>query len=201
MSAGRGSKAGPENPVLVGRISAVYGIKGWVKVHSFTAPESNILDYRPWWLTQGDGWQKLVCDQYRGSGPGANSTGRRAAKPGRARVVHLVGVDDREQAKLYCQRDIYVSGEQLAVLPEGEFYWHQLLDFAVYSRGSDAESGGVRLGTVESLLETGANDVLVVKGDGESGDRRERLIPYIDGVVLNIDPASRRIDVAWDPEF
>lgn len=180
--------------MLVGTVTAVYGVKGWVKVKSYTAPESNILDYQPWWLTQGESWQKLVCDQAQGNGRASGS--RR-----KALVVHLAGVDDRERAKTYCQRDIYISSEQLADLPKGEYYWHQLLGFVVYSQTPGCAQSSVRLGSVETLLETGANDVLVVAGDKDSSDRRERLIPYIDGVVLDIDPEARRINVDWDPEF
>ena len=207
MSADQKNLMAPENPVLAGRITIVYGVKGWVKVFSYTEPMSNILQYQPWWLRQGDAWQRLECDQHQGN----SSKGKKPLS------VHLVGVDDRDQAKTYCQRDIYISGGQLAVLPEGEFYWHQLLGFAVYSQYQEPQQIEVqsevqleirpelqpelRLGVVKSLLETGANDVLVVAGDKDSVDKGERLIPYIDNVILSIDPESRRIDVDWDPEF
>lgn len=187
MNADHQDLTGPDNPVLAGRITTVYGVKGWVKVFSHTEPVSNLLTYQPWWLREGNVWQRVECDQSR--------------QGGKTLSVHLVGVDDREQARAYCQRDIYISGGQLAVLPEGEFYWHQLLDFAVYSVPPQSEQPGVRLGRVSSLLETGANDVLVVTGDKESVDQKERLIPYVDHVILAIDSAARRIDVDWDPEF
>jgi len=62
-------------------------------------------------------------------------------------------------------------------------------------------SQGIRLGYVDSLMETGANDVLVVKGDDQSLDQEERLIPYIDQFVLNVDLGAGKIEVDWDPAF
>jgi 16S rRNA processing protein RimM len=79
-----------------------------------------------------------------------------------------------------------------------DFYWHQLVGLQVFSQEQDVEQ---RLGVVESLLETGANDVLVVKGDRDSIDREERLIPYSDEFVLKVNLPNHRIDVVWDPKF
>ena len=210
MNAERRNSIGPENPVLVGRITTVYGVKGWVKVHSYTEPAGNIWGYQPWWLRQDGAWQRVECDQHLGGhssasegskGDSAKRPSLKSRKGNKALAGHLLGVDDRELAKQYCQRDIYISGGQLATLSEGEFYWHQLTGFSVYSVYPDRQATVVRLGVVKSLLETGANDVLVVVGDGESMDQRERLIPYIDSVILSVDSESGRIDVDWDPEF
>ncbi len=227
VSAGKTGSNKPENPILVGRVTTVFGVKGWVKVDSYTDLATNIIEYQPWWLQQDSIWQRIECDEYQIGGGGKNSPGTH--RPGenpseknhlgkdKARHknlrVHLAGVDDREEAREYCQQDIYITGEQLPTLAENEFYWHQLVGFSVYSQycptdEKHAEAGQEagqqvkqRLGVVKSLLETGANDVLVVVGDRESGDWRERLIPFIDGVVLAISLDSQRIDVDWDPEF
>lgn len=171
----------PIDPVVVGRITAVHGVKGWVKIHSFTEPGGNIFDYQPWWLKIADHWQKLKVTEQRSTAKGL--------------MVHLAEIDDRDQARAYCQRDICVAKAQLPVLANGQYYWHQLEGMLVVT------SQGVRLGIVDSLMETGANDVLVVKGDDRSLDQEERLIPYIDQFVLNVDLGVGKIEVDWDPAF
>jgi 16S rRNA processing protein RimM len=88
-----------------------------------------------------------------------------------------------------------------ALLPDligNEYYWHQLVGLEVVSVLQDGTS---RLGVVDSLLETGANDVLVIKGDFDSLDREERLIPYSNEFVKSIDLEKQIITVVWDPEF
>ncbi|WP_237058808.1 ribosome maturation factor RimM [Microbulbifer sediminum] len=168
--------------VTVGRITAVYGVRGWVKVHSFTEPMDNILQFHDWWLQAGDGWEPLQIDGGRRHGKGL--------------IVHIKGVDDRDLAARFCQRDIAVSRAQMPSLAEGEYYWHQLEGLAVVSRFGGAEQD---LGTVERLMETGANDVLVVRG-GKDG--RERLIPFLPGeFITDIDLDAGVITVDWDPEF
>lgn len=171
----------PVDPVIVGRITTVHGIKGWVKVHSFTQPEGNIVGYQPWWLKTTDGWQLIEIDQHRDTAKGM--------------MVHLVGVDDRDKARQYCQRDIAVERTNLPALESGEYYWHQLQGLTVVT------TEGVRLGQVSSMMETGANDVLVVQGDADSLDQQERLIPYVEQFVLGIDLDAREIKVDWDPDF
>lgn len=171
----------PIDPVTVGRITTVHGVRGWVKVHSFTEPEDNIVSYRHWWLKMPEGWLQLEIDQHRGSAKGL--------------LVHLKGVDDRDVARLYCQRDIVVEKAEMPELAAGEYYWHQLEGLSVVT------TEGVRLGRVDKLMETGANDVLVVVGDADSLDRQERLIPYVEQFVLDVDLNARQIEVDWDPEF
>ncbi|WP_461516685.1 ribosome maturation factor RimM [Porticoccus sp.] len=171
----------PIDPVTVGRITTVHGIKGWVKVHSFTQPEDNIVGYQPWWLKTTDGWEMIEIDQCRATAKGL--------------MVHLVKVDDRDQARQYCQRDIAVERANLPSLETGEYYWHQLQGLTVVT------TEGVKLGKVSSLMETGANDVLVVEGDADSLDQQERLIPYVEQFVLGVDLDAREIKVDWDPDF
>lgn len=174
----------PVDPVAVGRITGVYGIKGWVKIHSSTAPLENIFDYQPWWIQARAGWQALKIVEQR--------------RQGRGLVARIAGIDDRDQAQEICQQDILVSRSQFSNLSPGEFYWSELLGLAVYSRLGDTR---VRLGKVAGFMETGANDVLVVRGDATSCDRRERLIPYADQYVLHTDLAGGEMIVAWDPAF
>ena len=171
-------------PLVVGRISAVYGVRGWVKVICLYPTGRNFTGYQPWLVDKDGRLQSIQVDEWKNHGDGL--------------VAHLKTIDDRDVARDWCLKDIRVDAALLPELTENEFYWHQLQDLVVYSQYGNTER---RLGVVLSLLETGANDVLVVKGDAESIDRRERLIPYSDQYVLNIDLGAQRIDVTWDPDF
>lgn len=178
-----------ERRVTVGRIVSVHGVKGWVKVRSFTEPEENIVKYRPWWLQMPRGWRLVDIDDFRRQGKGL--------------IAHIAGVDDRDKAALYCQRDIAVDKTQFPALATEEYYWHQLEGLTVVTkRGPGVDRvGGIVLGRVTQLLKTGANDVLVVKGGSDSLDRRERLIPYADQYISKVDLDAGEIEVDWDPEF
>jgi 16S rRNA processing protein RimM len=173
-----------QGTLVVGRISAVYGVRGWVKVMSFTEKTSKILDYQPWLVDKEGRLESIQVDEWKNHGDGL--------------VVRFKGIDDRDVARSWCLKDIRVDAALLPELSDSEFYWHQLENLVVYNHFKNTEE---RLGVVTSLLETGANDVIVVKGDVESIDRRERLIPYSKQYVLKIDLGAQRIDVTWDPDF
>lgn len=173
------------NLVNVGRITAVFGIKGWVKVHSYTDPQENLFEYHPWFLKTAHGVKKIEIDE---------------AKPhGDSFVAHIVGVDNRDLAMEFTAVDIAIERDLLPELDAGEYYWSQLEGLAVFTQFSGTPQ---RLGVVSKLFETGANDVLVVAGDAESLDDRERLIPYVPGqFVISVDIEAREMIVDWDPEF
>lgn len=167
---------------VIGRITSVFGVKGWLKVFSYTDPKEGILNYPDW---------TLVLDGKRI--PARLEEGRRQ---GQAIVVRLKGIDDRDLARTYCGAEVTVSRAELPELPEGEFYWFQLEGLEVFTVDDEC------LGKVHHLIETGANDVLVVQATANSIDQRERLIPYLpDQVVLSVDLAAQRMVVDWDPEF
>lgn len=173
------------NLVNVGRITAVFGIKGWVKVHSYTEPQDNLFNYRPWLLKTPHGIKEIEIDEARPHGD--------------AYVAHIKGVDDRNLAETFTKCDIAVGREELAELDDGEFYWHQLEGLRVVSQ---FEGQQLDFGVVSKILETGANDVLVVQGDSQSMDQKERLVPYVPGqFVLSVDLDAATILVDWDPEF
>ncbi len=114
-------------------------------------------------------------------------------------TVHFEGVDDRDDAGLYTLCDIAVERSQFASLESGEFYWHQLIGLSVVS---EFEGKRHLLGRVKSLLETGANDVLVVEPTADSIDGKERLVPYVPDVyVKSINLEEQNIVVEWGPEF
>ncbi len=173
------------NLVNVGRITTVHGVKGWVKVHSSTEPVENILQYQPWWLKTRHGVKAVEVVDGRLHGQGL--------------IVQLKDIDDRDQAREICQIDIAIEREQFASLDSGEYYWHQLIGLRVIS---EFEGRVLDFGRVEKLIETGANDVLVVRGTAESIDQKERLVPYVpEQFVKSIDLAAGEMRVDWDPDF
>ena len=167
----------PERLVLLGRIVAVHGVRGEVKLESFTEPREQIFRYRPW-LLRGPA-AELTVERARGRGQG------------KGLVAELPGVADRDAALALVGAEIRVPRAALPEPAPGEYYWFDLEGLEV------ATLQGVPLGRVSHLVATGANDVLVVR-DGE----RERLIPFIPGhFVSRVDLDEGRITVDWDPEF
>lgn len=167
--------------VVIGKIVSVHGVRGDVKVYSFTDPIDNVLEYRHWTLRrEGETRQaELVSGRIQGN----------------VLVARLKGLDDREVARTYAGFEICVPRAELPALDEGEYYWHQLLGLAVINQEEQL------LGTVDHLLETGANDVLVVKPCQDSLDDRERLLPYTGQCVIEIDLEQRVMRVDWDADF
>lgn len=171
---GRGTGAG--RLVILGRVSGVYGVRGWVRVFSHTDPRENILNYRPWFLRRAGNWESLDIAEGRRHGKGV--------------VVRVEGVDDREAARALLGLDIAVDRDQLGTTEPGEYFWTDLEGLEVVT------TEGRRLGVVDHLFETGANDVMVVKGD------RSRLVPFSEPEpVREVDLEGRRILVDWDPDY
>lgn len=158
--------------VVLGRVTGLYGVRGWVKVFSETEPRENILRYAPWYV--GDELREVA-------------EGRRH---GKGLVARLEGCGDRDAAAALIGREIAIRRDQLPPPSPNEFYWADLEGLAV--RTLDGQS----LGAVSHLFATGANDVLVVRGD------RERLLPFVwEQVIHEVDFDARLIRVDWDPEF
>jgi len=174
--------------VVIAKITGVYGIKGWVKIHSFTEPMENFIGFvqeRGCVIEGPAGSKALAFDQVKRHGKGL--------------VGHITGVDDRDKAALFAKSLIKVDSTELPDLGSDEFYWHQLEGLSVVI---EAEKDQLCLGKVDHLLETGANDVLVVKACKGSIDDQERLIPYLpEQVIKQVDIKSGHIVVDWDPEF
>lgn len=167
----------------MGRVSGVYGVRGWVRIFSYTEPRENILEYQPWFVKTGSGdWSEQRHIEGRRHGKGV--------------VAHLEHCPDRDAAHALIGSEIAVRREQLPDTGAGEFYWNDLIGLQVVNQQGDA------LGTVDHLLETGANDVMVVRPCAGSLDERERLIPWlVPSVIADVDLAGRRINVDWDTEF
>ena len=165
---------GADKQLALGYISAVHGIKGWVKVHSWTRPMEAIFNYQPWLLGDDRKPVKIV-------------DGR---KQGKGLAVLLPEYDNREQAVALVGQQIFIGRDQLPPTDKDEYYWSDLEGLEVQT------TKGELLGRVDRMMETGANDVLVIRGD------RERLIPFIQGqYVTRVDLEESLIVVDWDPDF
>ncbi|WP_262966315.1 ribosome maturation factor RimM [Methylobacter psychrophilus] len=165
-----------QQEINVGKISGVFGIKGWVKVFSFTECKENILNYSPWLLKKsGETKSVNVVD---------------GKLQGKVVVAQLDGITDRDEAASLMGWDIFITPDQLPKVAKDEYYWSDLIGLAVET------NLGIQLGVVESMLETGANDVVIVKGE------RERVIPFLQGqTIIAIDLDAGRMIVDWDPDF
>lgn len=173
--------ASADELVVLGKISSVHGVRGEVKVYSFTDPIDNLLDYRSWMLRQGDELRQVELVRGR--------------LQGRFLVAKLKGLDDRNEARALTGFEVCVPITQLPRLDEGEYYWHQLEGLRVI------DQSGRLLGRIDHLLETGANDVLVVRPCVGSLDDRERLLPYTEQCVLRVDLSAGEMRVDWDVDF
>lgn len=162
------------NPVVLGRVSGLFGVQGWVKIYSYTDPREALLDYADWMVEQDGQWRSIAVAE---------------SKPhGKTLIARFDGIDNRDDAAGLVEARIGVERDGLPATGKDEYYWSDLEGLAV------AREDGTPIGTVAYLLETGANDVLVVR----HGDK-ETLIPFVTGdVVKDVDLASGVIRVDWE---
>ncbi len=162
-----------DKQVALGYISAVHGVKGWVKVLSYTKPREAILNYDHWLVLRNDQWQPLALLQGK--------------RHGKSVIACLEGIEDRDAAAGLLGCDVGVARGDLPDIESGRYYWTDLEGMKVVDRGGD------EIGKVAYVMETGANEVLVTVGE------RERLIPFVaDKVILDVDLANGVITVDWD---
>ncbi|PIE43666.1 MAG: ribosome maturation factor RimM [Gammaproteobacteria bacterium] len=177
------SKKRTDSMTILGKVTSPYGIKGWLKVYSYTDPIDNILSYSDWILVQNGKPVTYRLEHGKTHGKGI--------------VVKFVECADRTQAEKLCGSSVCVATRSLPELPDNDYYWHQLEGLEVYHSET-----GVLVGKVAYMMETGANDVIVVKPSANSIDKKERLVPYLpDQVVKKIDIDNQKIDIDWDLDF
>jgi len=162
--------------LVMGRIAGPYGVKGWVRISPYTEQPAGLIEYTPWYLGRNGDWQAIEVLEARPHGKGL--------------VAQLAGCSDRDAAMALTGAEIGVYRSQLPAAQEHEYYWDDLIGLQVITLT------GQVLGTVDHLLETGANDVLVIRGE------REILVPFVTGqVVESVDLDRRVIRVDWDPDY
>ncbi len=177
------SKASPvtDDLVVLGKIGAVHGVRGEVKVHAFTESVDSLLDYPVWLLRRDNDIKQIKLTSCR--------------PQGKALVAKIEGIDDREIARTFTGYEICVPRSELPALEDDEFYWHQLEGLKVINQDQQL------FGIVDHLLETGANDVIVVKPCAGSIDDQERLLPYTQHCVQSVDLTAGEMHVEWDADF
>lgn len=169
--------SGSEKFVLLGKVVGVHGVRGELKLESYTEPRTQIFRYMPWRMRSAAG--ETVVE------------GGRGRAQGKGIVAELPGVTDRDAAAALVGTEIWVARSVLPKAAPGEYYWADLEGLEVVT------VEGRALGRVSHLIATGSNDVLVVR-DAE----RERLIPFLPGrFVTAVDLDGGLITVDWDPEF
>jgi 16S rRNA processing protein RimM len=166
----------------MGRVSAPFGIKGWIKVQPYGGFSASLTNYATWWLDSAVGWQQYTVQQSQVQGPDV--------------VAKLAGCDDRDAAAGFKGRVVAVPRDAFPPAEQGEYYWADLVGLKVRN------SEGLDFGVVASMLETGANAVMVVQQSAVDGaTERERLIPFIADVIRRVDIAASLIEVDWGADF
>jgi 16S rRNA processing protein RimM len=161
--------------IVMGRVSAPFGIKGWIKVQPFSEKTDSLFQFPVWWLGSGGQWDEFVVEE--------------KAVHGKSLAVRFAGIDDRDQAAALKGREVAIPRARLPAPEEGEYYWTDLIGLDV------ANLKGQPLGRIERLFESGADPVLVVKGE------RERLLPFVDAVVKDVDLDAGRVLVDWELDY
>jgi 16S rRNA processing protein RimM len=170
------SKDRQPNYLVVGKFTGVYGIKGWLKVFSYTDPLENILGYKPWLFNQQGQWRELPFLQGKRHGKGL--------------VVQIAGFENPETARALVGTEIAITSDRLPKLAKNEYYWSDLVGLTVINQT------GITLGQVKEILATGANDVLVVQGE------KRHLVPFLmDHTIVAINLEKQHILVDWDADF
>jgi len=166
--------------VLLGNVSGIHGLKGWLKIFSHTSPRLKITGYSQWFLKkQSEDWKAYKVLNGR--------------EQGKNIIAQLEGISERNQVEALIGSEIAVLAEQLEALSDGEYYWKDLIGVEVKT------TEGVTLGRLDWIFNSGSNDVLVVKSDG--ADRKERMLPFLDEVVISINLEQSLMIVDWDAEF
>ena len=163
-----------DKKIHVGKIAGAHGIKGWLKIISFTSPPENIVQYSSW-IIQKDGKDQVY-------------TVVEGKQNHNKIIVKLRDIDDRTQAEKLKNSEIKIMRSELPNLGDQKYYWSDLEGLKVIS--IDQES----IGIVDSLFETGANDVLVVKGK----NNKRILIPFVmDEIIKEVNIDLDYIKVYW----
>ena len=159
----------------MGRIAAPFGVKGWVKLQPYSEDPGTLMDFESWRVGRGEQYRQFSVEAVQDHG--------------NALVAKLVGIDDRDAAYALRGQEVSVERADLPPPEDNEFYWSDLVGLRAINRE------GVELGKVDSLMETGAHDVLVIKGE------REHLVPFVAAFVGKVDLAGGTIEVDWGEDW
>ena len=165
--------------VIIGKFGKTFGVHGWIKVHSFSYPTTNITSFLPWLIadhSKKNDWQKIISYKWQ--------------QQGQTIIVQLPAITTPEQAQLYVNKLIAIERSQLPAPAKDEFYWIDLISCKVIN------TRNIELGHVEDVFATVSNDVLVVKNK-----LKQCLIPFLKNTIINVDLSQKIITVDWDENF
>lgn len=175
MTGESGRGGDPERKVVLGQVGATFGVQGWVKIHSYTDPPENILDYRPWQIGRAGAWREIEVEDGRVTAKGV--------------LAKFVGVNTPEDARLEAGAQIAVRREELPSAPPGEYYWSDL-------EGLDAVGqDGKPLGRIEEFRTTPAGALVVIKGE------REHWVPFVKERIVSVDLDAGRVVLDWAADW
>lgn len=170
--------------VVLGRLTAPHGVKGWLKLHPFGDDPDSWRSMKRWWLGADEqdfsGWRAYPLQFLR--------------LQGKSWVVKLVGVEDRNGAEALIGQFVGAPRADLPATGENEFYWADLIGLAVVNELQEP------LGRVTELLESGANTVVVVT-EGEGQEAKQRLIPFVGQTVKQVDVPAGVMRVVWHKDW
>lgn len=158
--------------IEMGAIGGVVGLKGWLKIKTFTSLADDLLQYTNWYLEN---------KAYQLEGGKVTASGLQ---------VKLVGINDRNSAEQLKGKLIAIPRADFSATAENEYYWIDLIDLAVNNRQ------GQFLGKVTRIFATGANDVLEIKLQKEV-----RLIPFVKHYIDSVDLENKKIQVDWGLDY
>ncbi len=162
----------PSALIELGVVGAPFGVRGWVKLHSYTEPPDRLLEHRSLNLRLGDAWRSYTIEASGRSGGGL--------------TVKLEGVADRNAAQALCGAAVGVPRAQLPPADAKDFYRADLIGCEVVNLA------GVRLGIVAHFVEIPAHALMVVQGE------REYWVPAVPEHLRRVDLAARRVVVDWE---
>lgn len=163
-----------EKRLLVGKINGLFGFEGWVKIFSHTVPRKNILSYQPWLVKITNNWQEMTIVEGR--------------EHGKNIIAKIQGIESIEQAQPIVNTDIFINQSQLPKLQKSEHYWHDLIGLTVINKQN------ITLGKVIDLVDTQANQVLIIKG------KKEHWLPYLPPFLIKVDTDKKQILVDWNED-
>lgn len=169
--------------LVIGQFGRPYGIQGWIKLFSFTEISESIFKYKPWCIKQSNLFKLIKIKNWK--------------KNNKVIIVKVDGINNRIQAEIIKNKKIFIDSNNLTKLESGSYYWKDIIRCTVIN------TDNYILGTVKEILETGSNDVLVIRSNiNDIFKIKERLIPWLETkIIKNIDIYKKIIKVEWDPSF
>jgi len=178
----------PSDAIEVARVLGPWGVKGWIRLAPHSASPEALFSSRRWYLAPPErgasalsGVSLLPIAEAREHGDGV--------------VARSPAIAGRDEAGSLRGARVFVPRSSFPTAAEGEYYWVDLIGLAVVN------AQGVDLGRVRELMSNGPQSVLVVEADEGEAKPRERLIPFVDAYVTDVDLAGRRITVDWQPDY